>query len=123
MSANRQATIGRRWGQFKPSQWGQFQTIVLTAKGREKCTREGLVSKASPGTVALSAWRRGERTGREKEPVMALKSVRTERARTVGHVSHDALLRVDKRVKQILARREAALQQARRAAQRLRKRR
>ncbi len=25
MSANRQATIGRRWGQFKPSQWGQFR--------------------------------------------------------------------------------------------------
>lgn len=25
MSANRQATIGRRWGQFEPSQWGQFR--------------------------------------------------------------------------------------------------
>ena len=25
-SANRQAAIGRRWDQFKPSQWGQFRT-------------------------------------------------------------------------------------------------
>jgi hypothetical protein len=25
MSAQRQATIGRRWGQFKTSQWGQFR--------------------------------------------------------------------------------------------------
>jgi hypothetical protein len=25
MSANRQATIGRRWGQFKPSEWGQIR--------------------------------------------------------------------------------------------------
>jgi len=50
---------------------------------------------------------------------MARKPVGPERDRTVGHVSHDALQRVDKRVKEILARREAALQQARRAAQRL----
>ncbi len=50
---------------------------------------------------------------------MARKPVGAERGRTVGHVSHDALQRVDKRVKEILARREAALQQARRAAQRL----
>ena len=27
MSANRQATIGRRWGQIKPSQWGQFRPL------------------------------------------------------------------------------------------------
>ncbi len=26
MSAQRQATIGRRWGQIKPSQWGQFRS-------------------------------------------------------------------------------------------------
>ena len=25
MSANRQATIGRRWGQIKPSHWSQFR--------------------------------------------------------------------------------------------------
>jgi hypothetical protein len=25
MSANRQLTIGRTWGQMKPSQWGQFR--------------------------------------------------------------------------------------------------
>ena len=49
---------------------------------------------------------------------MALKPKRTEHART-GDVSHAAQRRVDKRVKDILARREAALRQARRAAQRL----
>jgi hypothetical protein len=42
-----------------------------------------------------------------------------ERARTAGHVSHDAQLRVDQRVKTILDRREAAVGQARRAARRL----
>ena len=36
---------------------------------------------------------------------MALKEVRTEHTRTVGHVSHEAQVRVDKRVGQILARR------------------
>jgi hypothetical protein len=40
--------------------------------------------------------------------MMALKPRRTERARTVGHISHDARVRVDQRVKEILARREAA---------------
>jgi hypothetical protein len=50
---------------------------------------------------------------------MALKQKRTEHAGTEGQVSHDALGRVDKRVKEILARREAALRQARRAARRL----
>lgn len=50
---------------------------------------------------------------------MARKPAEPARPRTVGHVSHDALQRVDVRVKEILARREAALQQARRAAQRL----
>jgi hypothetical protein len=48
---------------------------------------------------------------------MALKHVEPQRPRTVGAVPHDALQRVDRRVKQILARREAA-QQARRAAER-----
>ena len=46
---------------------------------------------------------------------MALKQVRTERPRTVGHVSHDAQVRVDRRVSQIVARREVALRPARRA--------
>jgi hypothetical protein len=50
---------------------------------------------------------------------MALTQVEPQRPRTVGEVPHDALVRVDRRVKQILGRREAALQQARRAAQRL----
>ena len=55
----------------------------------------------------------------EKEPGMALKQGRTK---TVGHLPHDAVVRVDKRVKEILARREAALQHARRAAERLKRR-
>ena len=50
---------------------------------------------------------------------MALKPGRTK---TVGHLPHDAVVRVDKRVKEILARREAALRHARRAAERLKRR-
>jgi hypothetical protein len=49
---------------------------------------------------------------------MALKQVERERPPTTGEVPHDALKRVDERVKQILARRDAALR-ARRAAERL----
>jgi hypothetical protein len=52
---------------------------------------------------------------------MALKEVGTEHARTVGHVSHEAQVRVDGRVGQILARRAAALRQARLAARRLKR--
>jgi hypothetical protein len=43
---------------------------------------------------------------------MALKPPRTQRARTVGHISRDARVRVDQRVKEILARREAAVERA-----------
>jgi hypothetical protein len=50
---------------------------------------------------------------------MALKPVEPDHRRTTGDVPHDALTRVDRRVKQILARRAVALQQARRAAERL----
>ena len=56
---------------------------------------------------------------------MALKSFSTKRERTVGHISHDAQLRVDRRVKEILDRREspvareAAVERARRAARHL----
>jgi hypothetical protein len=50
---------------------------------------------------------------------MALKPPRSKRARTVGHISHDAGVLVDKRVKEILARRQAAVERARRAARRL----
>lgn len=50
---------------------------------------------------------------------MALKQVEPERRRTTGEVPHDALVRVDRRVKEILARRDAALR-SRRAAERLR---
>jgi hypothetical protein len=39
---------------------------------------------------------------------MALKPRLTEHARPAGHVSHDAQVRVDKRVQKILARREHA---------------
>ena len=49
---------------------------------------------------------------------MALKQAEPD-PRTVGQVPHDSLVRVDRRVKEILARREAAIQLARRAAQRL----
>jgi hypothetical protein len=49
---------------------------------------------------------------------MALGQGKPVRPRT-GQVPHDSLVRVDRRVKEILARREVALQQARRAAKRL----
>jgi hypothetical protein len=42
-----------------------------------------------------------------------------EQARTVGHVSHDAQVRVDRRVKTILDGREGAVRRARLAARRL----
>jgi hypothetical protein len=50
---------------------------------------------------------------------MALKSAGTKRPAVVDHISHAAQARVDGRVKQILARREAAVRQARLAARRL----
>jgi hypothetical protein len=50
---------------------------------------------------------------------MGLKPVEAERHRTSGEVPHDALKRVELRVKEILARRDAALR-SRRAAERLR---
>jgi hypothetical protein len=49
---------------------------------------------------------------------MTLKPGPTERARTVGRVSHATQVRVDRRVQDILARR-VALDRARRAAQRV----
>ncbi len=49
---------------------------------------------------------------------MALKAARTDHPTTVGHVSHDALVRIDVLVKDILARRDTALRQARMAARR-----
>jgi hypothetical protein len=49
---------------------------------------------------------------------MTLKPGLTEHARMVGYVSHAAQVRVDQRVKEILARR-VALDRARSAAQRL----
>jgi hypothetical protein len=49
---------------------------------------------------------------------MALEPAETDRRRTVGEVPHDALMRVDRRVTQILARRETTLR-ARRAAEHL----
>ena len=48
---------------------------------------------------------------------MALKPMEADRRRTSGEVPHDALKRVERRVQEILARREAALR-SRRAADR-----
>ena len=50
---------------------------------------------------------------------MALGQDKPVRSQT-GQVPHDSLVRVDRRVKEILARQEVALRQARRAAERLR---
>jgi hypothetical protein len=66
----------------------------------------------SPLGDAVNGWGK-------KEPAMALKQ---GRRKTVGHLPHDAVVRVDKRVKEILARQEAALQHARQAAERLKPR-
>ncbi len=43
----------------------------------------------------------------------------TKRARTVGYISYDARVRIDERVKRIVDRREAAIEQAQHAARRL----
>ena len=53
-----------------------------------------------------------------EESGMALGQGKPVRQQT-GQVPHDSLVRVDRRVKEMLARREVALQQARRAAERL----
>jgi hypothetical protein len=50
---------------------------------------------------------------------MAVKATQDERPRTVGYVSREATVAVEQRVKEILARREVALRQARLAARRL----
>jgi hypothetical protein len=50
---------------------------------------------------------------------MALEPEPTRRARTVDHVPHDARVRVDRRVKQVLDRRATAVKRARDAARRL----
>jgi hypothetical protein len=49
---------------------------------------------------------------------MALKQVDAQRPRTSGEVPHDALKRIERRVQDILARRDAALR-SRRVAERL----
>jgi hypothetical protein len=52
---------------------------------------------------------------------MALKNTSAERPETVGHVSRKVTVAVDARVKDIRARREVALRQARLAARHLRR--
>ena len=52
---------------------------------------------------------------------MALKNASADRPTTVGYVSRQATVAVDERVKDILARREIALRQARLAAQQLKR--
>jgi hypothetical protein len=52
---------------------------------------------------------------------MALKAPREPRPDSVGHVPHEAQVRVDARVKDILVRRDVALRQARRAAKRMKR--
>jgi hypothetical protein len=54
-----------------------------------------------------------------RRPLTALRPGPAKRARTVGHISHEAQLRIDRRVKEILGRRDDALERARLAARRL----
>jgi hypothetical protein len=51
--------------------------------------------------------------GGAKEQVIAVEVRRTQNARNVGHVSHDAQTRIDKRVAKILAGRHAGRRIAR----------
>jgi hypothetical protein len=53
---------------------------------------------------------------------MALKKAPPERPPTVGYVSREAIVAVDERVAEILARRVVALRRARHAAQHLKRR-
>jgi hypothetical protein len=71
----------------------------------------------SPRTHAFPLGGSNPGGGRE-EPVMALKQVDAQRPRTSGEVPHDALKRIERRVQDILARRDAALR-SRRVAERL----
>jgi len=50
---------------------------------------------------------------------MSLKTAPKKRTRTLGHIPHDAQMRIDRRVKRIFDRREGELERARRAARRL----
>jgi hypothetical protein len=52
---------------------------------------------------------------------MAFRNAAPDHPKTVGNATREATVAVDARIKDILARREAALQQARRAAQRLKR--
>ena len=98
------------------SRAGLRQDQLALGEHARRSSIEGVVGNCCSFRLATPVNGRGE-----KGPVMALTPVRTEPVRTVGHVSHDAQARVDTRVKEILARREAALQHARRAAQRLKR--
>src|SRR4051812_28583658 len=54
MSANRQATIGRRWGQFKPSQWGQFRPSFSLGRHDASSRMYGLAMASSRGNGSSS---------------------------------------------------------------------
>jgi hypothetical protein len=56
---------------------------------------------------------------RTREPLAVLEPEPRRRARPVGHIPHEARVRVDRRVKQILDRRATAVKRARDAARRL----
>ena len=74
------------------------------------------MTKPAAGHGERDADRADPRVGREQSG-MALGQGKLVRPQT-GQVPHDSLVRVDRRVKEILARREVALR-ARRAAERL----
>jgi hypothetical protein len=101
--------LARRRGEMAPL----IDDLQVAAMRRALATRLGCRRNYCS---FRSATRRTD--GARKEPLMALKPGRTQNARTVGHVSHDAQARIDKRVAKILAAREAALRLARGAARR-----
>ena len=75
------------------------------------------MTKPPPGHVERDA-NKADRLAGAEESGMALGQGKPVCSQT-GQVPHDSLVRVDRRVKEILARQEVALQQARRAAERL----
>jgi hypothetical protein len=101
-----------------PSERGAIGSSGLCGGLRVARTDTLSVLDCSRGNSCLSAWRRPCPGRAREEPAMAHRQAEPGRPRTAREVPHDALKRVDRRVKQILAR-QAAVLQARRAAERL----
>jgi hypothetical protein len=83
--------------------------LIRARARRRSMSRSRGAARDSRASSGLSLFRSaaGWTDEARAEPVVALEPVGTEQALTVGHVSHDAQARVNRRVTEVLARREA----------------